>query len=179
MYTFVTGGYRSGRSNYALRRAAELGQPPWLYVSTGQDTDEAVRSRIQRHRRDVEAIWRTAVMPDRLLDLLQPAAGTPGLLDGSGAAVIDGIAGWIETRLAGSDESLDKALIEEMSAFATRLYRSAVPLVVTSTEMGLGVLPQREADLRLLRVVSSANQILAQQAAGVVLMVSGVPFKVR
>ena len=24
MYTFVTGGHRSGRSNYALRRAAEL-----------------------------------------------------------------------------------------------------------------------------------------------------------
>lgn len=180
MYTFVTGGYRSGRSNYALRRAAELGQPPWLYVSTGQDTDEAVRSRIQRHRRDVEAIWRTAVMPERLLDLLQPAAGAAGPLDGSGAAVIDGIAGWIETRLAGSDESLDKSLLEEeITAFAARLYRSAVPLVVTSTEMGLGVLPQREADLRLLRVVSSANQILAQQAGGVVLMVSGVPFKVR
>src|SRR5882757_8957145 len=101
MFTFVTGGYRSGRSNYALRRAAELGQPPWLYVSTGQDTDEAVRSRIQRHRRDVEAIWRTAVMPARLLDLVQPAAGTPGPLEGSGAAVIDDIAGWIQTRLDG------------------------------------------------------------------------------
>jgi adenosylcobinamide kinase / adenosylcobinamide-phosphate guanylyltransferase len=178
MYTFVTGGYRSGRSNYALRRAAELGQPPWLYVSTGQDDDEAVRSRIQRHRRDVEAIWRTTVMPVRLLDLLQPAGGTPSPLEGAGAAVIDGIAGWIETRVAGTEESADKDLLEEMTVFAARLYRSAVPLVVTSTEMGLGVLPHRKEDLRLMRVVTSANQILVQQASGVVLMVSGAPFKV-
>src|SRR5207253_1104104 len=74
MYTFVTGGYRSGRSNYALHRAAELGPPPWLYVSAGQETDEAVRKRIQHHRRDAEAIWRTGVIPPRLMDLIEPPA---------------------------------------------------------------------------------------------------------
>src|SRR5439155_18458425 len=122
MYTFVTGGYRSGRSNYALRRAPELGQPPWLYVSTGQETDEAVRRRIERHRRDVEAIWRTAVLSARLLDLLAPAAGLSPL-EGCGAAVIDGVAGWIEQRVAGTEEAADKALADEMAAFSARLYR--------------------------------------------------------
>jgi adenosyl cobinamide kinase/adenosyl cobinamide phosphate guanylyltransferase len=33
MFTFVTGGLRSGKSDYALRRASELGTPPWLYVA--------------------------------------------------------------------------------------------------------------------------------------------------
>ena len=33
MFTFVTGGLRSGKSEYALRRASELGPPPWLYVA--------------------------------------------------------------------------------------------------------------------------------------------------
>jgi len=174
MYTFVTGGYRSGRSNYALRRAAELGQPPWLYVSTGQETDEAVRKRIEGHRRDVEAIWRTAVMPPKLIELV-----TPGTLDAYGAVVIDGIAGWLEQHLAGTAESADRALIDEVIAFGERLYRSPVPLVVTSTEMGLGVPPLDTTELRLLKVVTTANQILAQQAGAVVLMVSGVPFKVR
>jgi adenosylcobinamide kinase/adenosylcobinamide-phosphate guanylyltransferase len=178
MYTFVTGGYQSGRSNYALRRAAELGQPPWLYVSAGGEPDEAVRGRIQRHRRDVEAIWRTAIMPARLMELLAPASG-PSPLEGCGAAVIDGIADWIEQHLGASSQAGDKALLDEIAAFAARLYRSPVPAVVTSTEMGLGVLPQGAAALRLLRVVASANQILAQQAGGVALMVSGVPFKVR
>src|SRR5437762_185632 len=113
MYTFVTGGYRSGRSNYALRRAAELGQPPWLYVSAGGEPDEAVRRRIQRHRRDVEAIWRTAIMPARLMELLTPAAG-PSPLEGCGAAVIDGIASWLEQHLGTASEAGDKALLDEM-----------------------------------------------------------------
>jgi len=174
MYTFVTGGYRSGRSNYALRRASELGAPPWLYVSTGRETDEAVRKRIERHRRDIEAIWRVAVMPPKLSDLAKPEA-----LAGLGAAVLDGLAGWIEEHLAQSQPDADPALLDEIAVFADRIYRSTVPMVITSTEMSLGVLPKDPAEQRLVKIVSSANQILGQQAGGMVLMVSGVPFKVR
>src|SRR5436190_2112977 len=174
MYTFVTGGFRSGRSNYALRRAAELGAPPWLYVATGRETDEAVRKRIERHRRDIEAIWRTAVMPEKLLDLLAPPA-----LEGCGAAVFDGIATWIEEHLEHNAPETDRALLDEIGHFADRLYRATVPIVLTSAEMSLGMIPRDPADQRLVRVVGSANQILAAQATGVVLMVSGVPFKVR
>ena len=174
MYTFVTGGFRSGRSNYALRRAAELGAPPWLYVSTGRETDEAVRKRIERHRRDIEAIWRTTVMPEHLADLLQPAT-----LGGCGAAVLDGLATWIEQRLERTEPSADPGLLAEVASFAELLYRSTVPIVITSTEMSLGVPSRDPAEQRLVKVVSSANQILGQQASGMVLMVSGVPFKVR
>jgi adenosylcobinamide kinase/adenosylcobinamide-phosphate guanylyltransferase len=174
MYTFVTGGFRSGRSNYALRRAAELGPPPWLYVSTGRETDEAVRKRIERHRRDIEAIWRTTVMPPRLGDLVQPAE-----LQGCGAAVYDGLATWIEERLAASKPENDPALLDEINDFADRLYRLPVPVVITSTEMSLGMMPRTPAEQRLLKIVGSANQILGQLATGVVLMVSGVPLKVR
>jgi len=71
----------------------------------------------------------------------------------------------LETRLAASDESHDKALIDEMTAFAARLYRSPVPLVVTSTEMGLGGLPQLRGGPAALARGEHANQILAQQAA--------------
>lgn len=172
MFTFVTGGNRSGRSNYGLRRAAELGPPPWLYVATGRDTDEAIRKRIERHRRDAEAIWRTAVIPRRLLDLIEPSAVQP-----YGAIVIDGLAAWIEARL---EEGLDdRPLLDEIVEAAERLYRSPVPLVVTSTELGWAPLPRAPEEQRLIRVVSSANQILAEQAATVVLMVAGLPMRVR
>ena len=52
MFIFVTGGQRSGRSNYALRRASELGPPPWRYVTAGDETDETARRRIERTRKD-------------------------------------------------------------------------------------------------------------------------------
>jgi adenosylcobinamide kinase / adenosylcobinamide-phosphate guanylyltransferase len=174
MYTFVTGGYRSGRSNYALRRATELGQPPWLYVSTAQETDEAVRKRVERHRRDTEAIWRTAVMPAKLSELVTSPA-----LDGCGAAVFDGVASWIETHLPGKPGSDEAKLFDDLGTFCERLYRHPVPIVVTSAEMGLGMLPRTPDEQRLLRIVARANQLLAEQAGSVVLMVSGVPLKIR
>jgi adenosylcobinamide kinase/adenosylcobinamide-phosphate guanylyltransferase len=174
MYTFVIGGYRSGRSNYALRRASELGPPPWLYVATVGETDDSVRKRIERHRKDHEAIWRTTIMPSKLLGLVQGPA-----LDGLGAAVFDGISWWIESHLASSPPENDKTILTEIAGMAERMYRHPVPIVVVSTEMALGAVPTDEPQLRLLKVLTSANQILAEQAGAVVLMVSGVPLRVR
>lgn len=176
MYIFVSGGYRSGRSNYALRRASELGPPPWLYVTPGAETDDAIRKRIERHRRDGEAIWRTGVMPADLTMLLDPEA-----LEGIGAVVLDGCTAWLEQRLQREpDAKTDPALLEEIAELSNRLSRSTTPLVVVTTEMGLGVPPRAAPqEERLLKVGASANQILASNAASVVLMVSGVPLKVR
>ena len=86
MYVFVSGGYRSGRSNYALRRAAELGSPPWCYVSAGVETDDAIRKRIEHQRKDKEAIWETLAMPDELDAFLVPET-----LSRYGAIVLDGL----------------------------------------------------------------------------------------
>ncbi len=174
MYTFVTGGYRSGRTNYALRRASELGPPPWLYVSAGAETDDAIRKRIERHRRDTEAIWRTGTMARKLDSLIEPAT-----LDGCGSVVFDGVGSWLGAALAAGPSLSDAAILDEVDAFVDRLYRLAMPAVVVSTEMGLGG-PPLDPDLqRFAKLVSSANQIFARQAADMVLMVSGVPIRVR
>jgi adenosylcobinamide kinase/adenosylcobinamide-phosphate guanylyltransferase len=174
MYTFVTGGYRSGRSNYSLRRASELGPPPWLYVTAGEETDEAIRKRIERHRRDKEAIWRTAIMPPDLRTLLEPKE-----TEGLGAMVLDGFITWLSGRLASGDPKADPALLEEVEALADRMYRVPLPIILVTMEMGLGVTPDGPAHQRFLRVATSANQILAVNASAVVMMVSGVPLKVR
>jgi adenosylcobinamide kinase / adenosylcobinamide-phosphate guanylyltransferase len=178
MYIFVTGGYRSGRSSYALRRAAELGAPPWLYVTSGEETEESVRKRIARQRRDKEAIWRTATTPVDLRALLQPAA-----LEGLGALVLDGFTGWLTTRIAAAAPADDGALLAEIEDLADRLYRTSTPVIVVSQEMGWGAIPPRDGDgkeeRRYIRVAAGANQILAGMASSVVLMVSGVPLKVR
>lgn len=172
MYTFVTGGYRSGRSNYAMRRASEQGPPPWLYVAAGTETDEAISKRIQHHRRDSEAIWRTAVMPPKLSDLVDALAP-----EAVGGAVFDGVNSWVEQRAQA--EPTDRVILDEVGELAERMYRARVPIVVVSIEMGLGPWPRDPDDERLLCLVSSANQILAQQASVVVMMISGVPLRVR
>jgi adenosylcobinamide kinase / adenosylcobinamide-phosphate guanylyltransferase len=174
MFIFVTGGSRSGRSAYALRRAAELGPPPWLYVTNGEETDESVRKRIEQQRRDNEAIWRTAVLPADIRSLF-----VPPVREGLGAMVLDGFPGWLLQRLATRDAATDAALMEEVEEIADRLYRSPVPVILVSQEMGLGLPPEDPRQLREVRAMARANQIFTAIAGGVVFMVSGVPLKVR
>jgi adenosylcobinamide kinase/adenosylcobinamide-phosphate guanylyltransferase len=174
MFTFVTGGLRSGKSEYALRRASELGPPPWLYVAARIDGDDELKARLARHRRDQDASWKLIEAPDKLASALDSAS-----LEGHGAVVIDRLTIWLSNRLAASPESADFELLREVELLADRLYRSITPVVLVTTEIGLGFLPASVPDRRLINIAGLANQILAERAQSVVMTVSGVPLRLR
>jgi|SRR5450432_1993205 adenosylcobinamide kinase/adenosylcobinamide-phosphate guanylyltransferase len=174
MFTFVTGGLRSGKSEYALRRASELGPPPWLYVAPAIEGDDELKARLAKHRRDQEATWRLLEAPEHL-----EAALEPGVLDGHGALLVDRFTVWVANRLARSQPSSDRALLDEVERIADRLYRSATPAVVVTTEVGLGFLPANVPDRRLVDVVGMANQILSERASAASLLVSGLALRLR
>ncbi len=174
MFTFVSGGLRSGKSGYALRRASELGPPPWLYVAAHIEGDDELKARLANHRRDHDTTWRLVEAPAKMVSALDPAS-----LDGCGAVVIDRFTVWLSNRLAASDKSSDNDLLGEVQALADRIYRSTTPTVVVTTEIGLGFLPANVPDRRLINVAGQANQILSERAESVVLMISGVPLRLR
>jgi len=173
VFTFVSGGLSSGKSAYAFRRASELGPPPWLYVSPQVEGDEAVKARLAHSRRDQEAIWRIKDAPADLEDLL-----VPEVLERHGALVIDKFSLWIAGKLAGAPPASDAGLLEGVERLADRLYRSTVPAVLVTTEVGLAFQPT-VTDRRFMNVAGRANQLLAERAASVVFLVSGVPWRVR
>ena len=102
MFTFVSGGLRSGKSAYALRRASELGPPPWLYVAAHIEGDDELKARLANHRRDHDTTWKLIEAPEKLAAALDPAT-----LDGCGAVVIDRFTVWLSKRLAAVDKSTD------------------------------------------------------------------------
>ena len=174
MFTSVTGGLRSGKSEYGLRRASELGPPPWLYVAPHIEGDDELKARLARHRRDQEAAWRLMEAPAKLAATLEPET-----LAGHGALVIDRFTIWLSNRLTASEATADYDLVAEVEALADRLYRSTTPTVLVTTEIGLGFLPASVPDRRLINIAGIANQILAERAQSVVMMVSGVPLRLR
>jgi adenosylcobinamide kinase/adenosylcobinamide-phosphate guanylyltransferase len=174
MFTFVTGGLRSGKSGYALRRASELGPPPWLYVAAAIEGDDELKARLAGHRRDQDATWKLIEAPEQMDAVLDPV-----IIGGHGAAVIDRFTVWLSNRLAASDRTTDRNLLAEVEVLSNRLYRSTTPVVVVTTEIGLGFLPANVPDRRLINVAGMANQILAERAETVVMMVSGVALRLR
>jgi adenosylcobinamide kinase/adenosylcobinamide-phosphate guanylyltransferase len=204
----ITGGARSGKSAYAERRAAELAAGV-TYIATAEPLDEEMRRRIERHRRDRPAGWvtveaardagraiRHAATPVVLLDCMTVlasnallAAGTAPLGapdDGAGEAR-DGEARAGEAR-AGRDaaaaawsaeEVAIAAVLREADAVcAAALAREGTTLVVTN-EVGLGVHPPTRLGRWYRDALGHANQRLAAAAGEVVLLVSGVPIRIR
>jgi adenosylcobinamide kinase/adenosylcobinamide-phosphate guanylyltransferase len=174
MFTFVTGGLRSGKSAYSLRRASELGPPPWLYIAPNAEGDEDLRARLAGYRRDQDARWKLIEAPELLWSALEPET-----IDHHGAVVLDRFTIWLSKHLARVPPSSDRELLMEIEKFSDRMYRSMTPVVLVTTEIGLGFLPSSVPDRRLINVAGQANQILAERAQTVVMMVSGVPLRLR
>src|ERR1051325_8765152 len=153
MFSFVTGGLRSGKSAYALRRASELGPPPWLYIAPNAEGDEDLKARLAGHRRDQEASWKLIEAPELIWNALEPS-----VTEHQGAVVIDRFTIWLSAHLAKQPKGDDRELLRDIEKFADRLYRASPPVVLVTTEIGLGFLPLSVPDRRLINVAGQGTR---------------------
>ncbi len=162
----MIGGARSGKSAHAesLVRAIE---PPWHYVATAEILDEEMRARIDAHRRRRGGQWQTVDAPIALDQTLQSLpAGQPVL--------IDCLTLWLSNHLlAGND--LDK----ECSALVGALNRRVGPTFVVSNEVGQGIVPDNRLSRQFRDAAGRLNQMVAGVAGCVILMVAGIPMRVK
>ena len=167
----VTGGARSGKSHYAQRRAAESGQPV-LFVATGVATDEEMAARIDRHRAERPADWRTL---EARFDLAT-AIGTPRPEE---RCVLVEDLGTLVTNLLverSADEEIVRAEVENL----LRLGREhELDLILVSNEVGLGVVPPSLLGRRFRDLLGTANQHVAAAADEVMLLVAGLPLRLK
>jgi adenosylcobinamide kinase / adenosylcobinamide-phosphate guanylyltransferase len=162
----VLGGARSGKSRHAEALVTAL-PAPWFYIATGEPRDNEMAARIAEHRARRGAEWQTVEAPR---DLAAALAATP-----AGAAVlIDCLTLWLaNVMLAGAD----------VEAEMTRLERAVLerkgPIVLVANEVGLGIVPENALARRFRDTAGRLNQRLAAVADRVVLLVAGIPVKVK
>ena len=157
-YVLLLGGARSGKSALAVRIAARWGGPV-TFVATGEAGDDEMRDRIERHRAERPAAWRTVEEPVALLDAVN--AAPPGDL-----LVVDCLTLWVSNLLlrgsiAGADE------------VAAALAGRSGPGVVVSNEVGMGIVPDHPLGRAYRDALGSANVAFAARAERAALLVAG------
>ena len=184
----VLGGARSGKSSYAEKLAAALGERV-LYVATAQAGDEEMRSRIEKHQESRSSAWRTVEAP------IEVGSAVRAALEGQAADVVlvDCLTLLVTNCvLQGlpeqpSDEDLDNvdetAAQERITAELDRLldacYAGDTPWIVVGNEVGLGLVPPYQLG-RLFRDLQGwANQRMAAAADRVYFMVAGLPLDIK
>jgi adenosylcobinamide kinase/adenosylcobinamide-phosphate guanylyltransferase len=167
----VLGGTRSGKSQYAERRAFASGGPV-LYVATGQALDDEMSERIAWHRTRRPPRWRTL---EARLDL---ASAVDQQLQNEPIVLLDDLATFVSNVLLERGADREK-LSQEVEALLRLSRARASQLIIVSAEVGLGVVPVSPLGRQFRDLLGLTNQQVAAAADEVVLVVAGLPLIVK
>lgn len=167
----ITGGERSGKSTYAERLALNLSDNP-VYLATAHPWDDEFRQRIRRHKERRGPQW-TNIEEERQLSRHS--------LEGR-VVLVDCLTLWATNYFFSGDEQhipdVDSVLAELKAEFDRLISQQATFIMVTN-EIGMGGVSANAIQRRFTDLMGWFNQYVAAQADEVVLMVSGIPVKIK
>jgi len=187
----ITGGGRSGKSDYAEKLATEKsaaesvlgvnGRPGVLYIATGVATDDEMAERIAYHRATRPKTWTTWERYRDLEDIKQefdPDMFGTILLDCVGNLLM----GILFEEIPGADnfstaqfENVELMSTLELDALCAYAAGHDKRLIIVTNEIGMGLIPETRYSRYYRDALGRINKHLAQVSGRVVLMVAGIP----
>lgn len=170
----ITGGARSGKSQFAQQLAIEIGGRV-LFVATAEAKDEDMRRRIEAHRRSRPESWETLEVPLGINGAFSQRA------EEAEAVVIDCITMLVANIMLQnqSEASAEESALEEIRILINQMDRMAATFIIVTNEVGLGLVPDNALGRRYRDCLGRVNQLLARRADEVYLMVAGIPLRVK
>jgi len=175
--TLILGGARSGKSSHAQQLARERGGDDVLFVATAQALDDEMAARIAAHRAGRPAAWHTLEVPRHVGEAISQA-------ESCGVVLVDCLTLLISSTVLALPESASAALAEaaalaETEGLIAAYRRGSGSWIIISNEVGLGLVPAYPVGRTYRDALGRANQRLAAEADEVVLMVAGIPLKIK
>ena len=164
----ITGGQRSGKSEEAERLALSLVANP-VYLATAHVWDDEFRQRVRLHQERRGPQW-TNIEEEKALSRH----------DVSGrVVVIDCVTLWLTNYFFEAEDADVKDILALVKAEFDRFTAQEATFIFVTNEIGCGGVSENALQRRFTDLQGWMNQYIAQQADEVVLMVSGIPVKVK
>lgn len=167
MIHYISGGQRSGKTNYAVQQALALSGNP-VYLATSRVWDEDHNARIMLHKKSRDARWENIEEEKEIskLDLQKKTV------------VLDCITLWLTNFFADNNYDVDNALTAAKTEFDAFIQQD-FNLIVISNEIGMGVHASTDGGRKFADLQGWMNQYIAQQADKATFMVSGLPLTLK
>jgi adenosylcobinamide kinase/adenosylcobinamide-phosphate guanylyltransferase len=159
----LTGGARAGKSALATELALRF-EGPVAVVVTAEARDEEMRARIERHRAQRPAAWRTIEEP---LELRSAIAA----VDDHAFLVVDCLTLWVANVLERG--AAEEAILAEAGGVASALTLRTAPAVVVTNEVGFGIVPSTQLGRVYRDVLGAVNAAFVEHADEAALVVAG------
>jgi adenosylcobinamide kinase/adenosylcobinamide-phosphate guanylyltransferase len=170
----ITGGARAGKSSYAQKLAGDIGGKV-LFVATAEAKDEDMRLRIEKHKKSRPSGWETLEAPSGVGKAIGEKDGKYQVV------IIDCITMLVSNVMLGAEDetSGESEMLKEIDTLIKVMHSKPATYILVSNEVGLGIVPDNELSRNYRDLLGKANQMLAQYADEVYLMVAGIPVKIK
>ena len=167
----ITGGVRCGKSRYAERLAADIGNDRVVYIATAEAGDDEMKARIAAHRAGRPAMWATLEAPLDVASAIVEASGRP---ESPRAILVDCLTMLVSNLLLEREGGDGARVAGQVDAIREACLQSTATVIVVTNEVGWGVVPATPLGRRYRDLLGSANQSLAEAAVKVLLLVAGI-----
>jgi adenosylcobinamide kinase / adenosylcobinamide-phosphate guanylyltransferase len=168
MIYLITGGERSGKSTYAQNLALQLSESP-IYVATARKWDVDFQNRIDRHQQERDERW-TNIEKEKYVSEI----------DFSGkVALIDCVTLWLTNFFVDTNYDVNLSLEEAKKEFLSIASQENTVFIIVTNEIGMGVHAETQIGRKFTELQGWMNQFLASNADEVILMVSGIPVRIK
>lgn len=162
----ITGGQRSGKSQHAEQLALSLSATP-VYMATAHIWDDEFRHRVELHQERRGPQW-TNIEEERWLSRH----------DVTGRVVlIDCITLWLTNFFFDSQDA--EQTLDAVKAEFDRFTTQDATFIFVTNEIGSGGISDNAVQRHFTDLEGWMNQYVAQRADEVILMVSGIPVKIK
>jgi adenosylcobinamide kinase/adenosylcobinamide-phosphate guanylyltransferase len=177
----LIGGAGSGKSYFAQELALKLGGGV-LFVATAEAGDEEMLKRIEKHRRKRPPVWSTLEVTTGVGKRIAEKLG------GAKVVIVDCITLLVNNILSQysdpTGEPIDVPLIEkgvvaEIDELIKCTKQVDASFITVTNEVGLGLVPANRLGRLYRDLLAKANQMLAEAADEVYLMVAGLPVLIK
>lgn len=165
----ITGGQRSGKSQYAERLALSLSPTP-VYMATSRIWDEEFKQRVKRHKERRGPEW-TNIEETHFLSKKLPEGRV---------VLVDCLTLWTTNWFFDHQEQSIDQHLETLKSELDKLQQvKNSTIILVTNEIGMGGTSANTLQRRFTDLLGWVNQHAAALASEVTLMVSGIPVKIK
>jgi adenosylcobinamide kinase/adenosylcobinamide-phosphate guanylyltransferase len=170
----ILGGARSGKSHYAQELAKKLDDKV-LFVATGEPLDEEMQARIADHIKARPKNWQTLEITTSVGRQLERQIGDTEVV------IIDCLTLLVSNLLRDEPDypEGEKRVTFEIDELIACIDKLNASFIIVSNEVGMGLVPEAKLGRIYRDLLGKANQLIAQHADEVYLMIAGIPIKLK
>ncbi len=179
----VTGGARSGKSEFAENIATEKGDKV-LYIATSIPFDDEMKSRVELHKNRRPSNWDTF---EGFKDIDKFIYANKGKYD---CILFDCITIFVTNLIfeyAKNPDNMSREdfnitqdkIIHDMENILLAIEKINTEIVFVTNEVGMGIVPENKLSRQFRDIAGKVNQLVAKKSDEVYLTVCGIPMKIK